>query len=69
VLQTERKEYLDSGMRLLTARERMALVLRDVDGLPAEEVAAQLNCSKATVRSHIANARIKVRRYLERRKY
>jgi RNA polymerase sigma-70 factor (ECF subfamily) len=69
VLQTERKEYLETGMRLLTERERMALVLRDVDGLPAEEVAAQLNCSKATVRSHIANARIKVRRYLERRKY
>jgi len=39
-----------------------------VEGLPAEEVARRLNCSKATVRSHIANARIKFRRYMEKRK-
>ena len=32
----------------------------------AEEVARAMNCSKATVRSHIANARIKFRRYIER---
>jgi DNA-directed RNA polymerase specialized sigma24 family protein len=25
-----------------------------------------MNCSKATVRSHIANARIKMKRYMER---
>jgi RNA polymerase sigma-70 factor (ECF subfamily) len=68
VLRGERREYLNDGLRLLTERERVALILRDVDGLPAEEVARQLNCSKATVRSHIANARIKFRRYLERRK-
>jgi RNA polymerase sigma-70 factor (ECF subfamily) len=68
LLRAERREYLNDGLRLLTERERLALILRDVDGLPAEEVARQLNCSKATVRSHIANARIKFRRYLERRK-
>lgn len=68
VLRTEHQTYLADGLRLLTGRERMALLLRDVDGLPAEEVARQLNCTKATVRSHIANARIKLRRYLERRK-
>jgi RNA polymerase sigma-70 factor (ECF subfamily) len=68
VLRGERREYLNDGLRLLTDRERLALILRDVDGLPADEVARQLNCSKATVRSHIANARIKFRRYLERRK-
>jgi RNA polymerase sigma-70 factor (ECF subfamily) len=43
-------------------------MLRDVEGLPAEEVAQQLNCTKATVRSHIANARNKLRKYMERRK-
>lgn len=68
VLRAERQAYLEDGLRLLTARERAALMLRDVEGLPAEEVARQLNCSKATVRSHIANARIKFRRYVERRK-
>jgi RNA polymerase sigma-70 factor (ECF subfamily) len=55
-------------LRLLSTRERTALLLRDVEGLPADEVAKELNCSKATVRSHIANARMKFRRYLERRK-
>jgi len=46
----------------------MALLLRDVEDLPAEEVALRLKCSKATVRSHIANARVKLRRYMERKK-
>lgn len=68
VLEAERHAYLQDGLRLLTARERLALVLRDVEGLSAEEVAERLGCSKATVRSHIANARVKFRRYAERRK-
>jgi len=67
VLRTEHRGYLDDGLACLTERERTALILRDVEGLSAEDVAQQLNCSKATVRSHIANARIKFRRYMERR--
>src|SRR5579883_2354096 len=66
VLAAEHREYLEGGLNVLTARERAALILRDVEGLPADEVARQLNCSKATVRSHIANARIKFRRYVEK---
>jgi RNA polymerase sigma-70 factor (ECF subfamily) len=68
LLRGEHREYLEDGLRLLSPRERQALLLRDVEGLPAEEVASILDCSKATVRSHIANARIKLRRYMERRK-
>jgi RNA polymerase sigma-70 factor, ECF subfamily len=68
LLRSEQRNYLEDGLRLLSPRERAALLLRDVEGLPAEEVAQRLNCSKATVRSHIANARIKFRRYVERRK-
>jgi len=68
LLQNEHRSYLEDGLRLLTPRERAALVLRDVEGLPAEEVARQLACSQATVRSHIANARTKLRRYMEKRK-
>lgn len=66
VLRAEHRAFLDEGLSILTERERTALLLRDVEGLPAEEVARRLNCSKATVRSHIANARIKFRRYMER---
>ena len=68
LLRREQKDYLEDGLRLLSPRERAALILRDVEDLPAEVVARQLNCSQATIRSHIANARIKFRRYLERRK-
>jgi RNA polymerase sigma-70 factor, ECF subfamily len=68
VLRAEKQAYLDDGLRLLTDREREALMLRDVEGLPADEVAQRMNCSQATVRSHIANARIKFRKYVERRK-
>ena len=66
VLRTERREYLEAGLDILTDRERMALLLRDVEDLPAEEVAARLQCSKATVRSHIANARVKLRKHFAR---
>lgn len=68
LLRSEQRNYLADGLRLLSPRERAALMMRDVEGMPAEEVAKQLNCSKATVRSHIANGRIKFRKYIERRK-
>ena len=67
MLRTEYRERLEAGLSVLTPRERAALILRDVEDIPAEEVAARLQCSKATVRSHIANARVKLRKYFERR--
>jgi RNA polymerase sigma-70 factor, ECF subfamily len=67
-LRGERKLHLDGVLATLTERERTALLLRDVEDVPADEVARQMNCSMATVRSHIANARIKFRRYMEARK-
>ncbi len=68
LLRGERKLQLDGGLATLTERERMALLLRDVEDMPADQVASTMNCSMATVRSHIANARIKFRRYLDDRK-
>jgi RNA polymerase sigma-70 factor (ECF subfamily) len=68
VLRSEKRQYIEDGLRLLSARERAALILRDVEGLPAAEVARHLGCSPATVRSHIANARVKFRRYMKGRK-
>ena len=53
---------------MLTDRERTALLLRDVEDLPAEEVAAQTQLLEGHRRSHIANGRVKLRRYFERRK-
>ena len=67
LLRSEQGSWLAEGLERLTPRERAALVLRDVEELPAEEVARQLDCSKATVRSHIANARAKLRKFAEKR--
>jgi len=67
-LRSEQEAYLADGLRLLTERERAALMLRDVEGLPAAEVARHIGCSTATVRSHIANARTKLRKYVKGRK-
>jgi RNA polymerase sigma-70 factor, ECF subfamily len=68
LLRAESQSRLEAGFSALTERERVALVLRDVEELPVDDVAQHLGCSKATVRSHIANARVKFRRFLERRK-
>ena len=67
LLRSERSSFLAEGLSMLTERERTALVLRDIEGLPAEEVARHLDCSKATVRSHIANARVKFRKFMKKR--
>src|ERR1700729_3332549 len=39
VLRHEHRETLEQGLGILTTRERTALLLRDVEDLPAEEVA------------------------------
>ena len=65
-MRREQHERLNAILAQLTPRERIALVLRDVEGLPAEEVAERMNCGKATVRSHIANARMKFKKLLGR---
>ena len=68
VLRSEQRDWLAAGLERLTPRERAALVLRDMEDMPAEEVARRLDCSSATVRSHIANARVKLRKFAEREK-
>ncbi len=65
LLRSEKRLQLDDGLAALTERERTALVLRDIEDMPAVEVARVMNCSMATVRSHISNARVKFQKYLE----
>jgi len=67
MMRSEQRDWLAEGFERLTPRERAALVLRDMEDLPAEEVARRLDCSRATVRSHIANARAKLRKFAVRK--
>jgi RNA polymerase sigma-70 factor, ECF subfamily len=62
----ERRRALELSLRLLPAKERAALVLRDLEGLSTEEVARILGSTEATVRSHVSKARVKVRDFVER---
>ena len=64
ILRAERELRLYRALAQLTERERTALVLRDIQDMPAEQVARHMNCAMATVRSHIAIARTKLRRFL-----
>lgn len=51
----------------LSARQRKAFLLREVEGLSSKEVAEVLGCSESTVRNHLFAARVKLRRELRRR--
>lgn len=50
----------------LPSKERAALVLRDIEGLSTEEVAEALGSAPATVRSQVAAARLKLKRFRDR---
>lgn len=64
----ERKRLLMEGLQTLPERERAAVVLRDVEALPTREVAQILGVEEVTVRSQISSARIKLAKYVRRRK-
>jgi RNA polymerase sigma-70 factor (ECF subfamily) len=50
----------------LPAKERAALVLRDLEGLSTEEVARTLGSRPVTVRSQVSSARAKIKTYCDR---
>jgi RNA polymerase sigma-70 factor (ECF subfamily) len=64
---TQKKELgqivMDS-LSCLAERERAALCLRDLEEFSTREAALILGCTEATVRSHVASARVKIKNYL-----
>ena len=64
----ERRKMLWTALDRLPDKERAAIVLRDLEGLSTEEVAALLKSSQATVRSQISSARLKIRKDINRMK-
>ena len=54
------------SLRMLSERERAAVTLRDLEGLSTQEAALAMGVNEATVRSHISQARVKMRGFLER---
>jgi RNA polymerase sigma-70 factor, ECF subfamily len=63
----EQRQLVEEALNSLPPRERETLVLRDLEGLSTREVAHILRSTQGTVRSQVSSARIKVKRFVERR--
>jgi len=64
--QAEERRILAEALKTLPEKEREALVLRDIEGLPTKQVARILRTSEATVRSQVSGARVKIKKFAER---
>jgi len=66
LIRTQQRELIARAMATLPLKERAAIVLRDIEGLPTDEVARILKSSSTTVRSQISSARRKIKVHCER---
>lgn len=57
---------LERGLARLSPMQRIVIVMKELDGLSCEEIAAALRCSVGTVMSRLYYARVKMQRHLAR---
>jgi RNA polymerase sigma-70 factor, ECF subfamily len=65
----ERKQQrvmVQRALDLLPEKERLAIVLRDIEGLSTSDVASILQSSETTVRSQVSRGRLKLKAAIER---
>lgn len=65
-VQQQQLALLRRALQSLPAKERAALVLRDLEGFSTEEVAQALGSRPVTVRSQVSSARAKIKTYCDR---
>jgi len=58
-------ELLEAGLQSLPEKYRLAIVLKDIDGLSYEEIAEIMECELGTVKSRLSRARSMLRKVLE----
>lgn len=63
---SQERALITEALQSLSKKEREAIVLRDLEGLPTDEVARILGSSQTTVRSQISTARAKIKQFRER---
>lgn len=65
LIQRSNRALLTQAIDTLAPRERAAILLRDVEGLPTEQVAAAMGNNVTTVRVQLSRARAKLRKIIE----
>lgn len=66
LIQRAELALLRRAVDTLPPKERMAVILRDVEGMPTEEVAHALGSTVSTVRVQLSRARAKLRSWIAR---
>jgi RNA polymerase sigma-70 factor (ECF subfamily) len=61
----QRKQLLWRALNDLPEKEKMAVILRDIEGLSTSEVAVILRSSETTVRSQVSRARLRMKEAIE----
>ena len=61
----QRKQLLWRALNDLPEKEKMAVILRDIEGLSTSEVAVILGSTETTVRSQVSRARLKMKEAID----
>jgi len=64
LLKREERDQLERSLAKLPVKQRIAIVLRDIEGLPYDEISVLLEISPGTVKSRIARGREELKRRL-----
>lgn len=69
LLRAERKREIEHALQSVSSEHRAVLVMRDIEGLPYEEIAAVLGLQIGTVKSRLSRARLALREKLMLREH
>ena len=61
----QERQMLWKALETLPEKERLAVILRDIDGLKTSEVALILGSSETTVRSQVSRARVRMKEAID----
>jgi RNA polymerase sigma-70 factor (ECF subfamily) len=65
VAEEQQRQILWRALEVLPEKERLAVVLRDIEGLSTAEVAEILGSTETTVRSQISRGRVKMKEAID----
>jgi RNA polymerase sigma-70 factor (ECF subfamily) len=66
VAREQERRILQKALETLPEKERLAILLRDVEGLSTAEVASLLHSSETTVRSQVSRGRLRLKAAIDR---